>query len=59
MPLHWDEVDDGLDPRAFTITNAAERMERLTADPVAPVLEQKPDLQQVLQRLALELAPPA
>jgi bifunctional non-homologous end joining protein LigD len=56
MPLLWSEVDDGLDPRVFTIRNAVDRMERLTADPVVAVLEQKPDLQLVLQRLARELS---
>jgi bifunctional non-homologous end joining protein LigD len=56
MPLMWDEVDASLDPRAFTIRNAVERMERLAADPVLPVLESSPDLGQVLQRLATALA---
>ena len=56
MPLLWSEVDDGLDPRNYTIRNAVDRMERLTADPCVAVLEQKPDLHQVLQRLAGELS---
>ena len=56
MPLVWDEVADGLDPRDFTIRNASERMQRLTTDPCVDVLDQKPDLQAVLQRLARELA---
>ncbi len=51
MPLLWDEVNDSLDPKAFTIKNAIERMERLGTDPVSPVLEGKPDLPAVLQRL--------
>jgi len=34
------------------IKNAPERMERLGADPVLPVLETKPDLAQVLDQLA-------
>jgi bifunctional non-homologous end joining protein LigD len=55
MPLLWDEVNESLDPRQFTIKNAVRRMERLTSDPVAAVLEQKPDLQQVLDRLAQAL----
>ena len=55
MPLRWDEVDDTLDPRNYTITNALVRMEHLTSDPCADVLEQKPDLNEVLQRLAREL----
>jgi bifunctional non-homologous end joining protein LigD len=56
MPLTWDEVDDGLDPRAFTIRTALERMERLTSDPVRPVLEAKPDLGRVLERLGSRLS---
>ncbi len=52
MPLRWDEVNEALDPKDFTIRNAVERMERLTADPLLPVLEQKPDLGGVLDRLA-------
>jgi bifunctional non-homologous end joining protein LigD len=56
MPLVWDEVADGLDPRTFTIKNAVARMEGLTSDPVVEVLEQKPDLEEVLQRLARELS---
>ena len=55
MPLRWDEVDDGLDPKNYTIKNGVERMQRLTSDPCAEVLDQKPDLQAVLQRLAREL----
>jgi bifunctional non-homologous end joining protein LigD len=55
MPLVWNEVDDTLDPRTFTIKNAAERMQRLTSDPCVEVLEQNPDLHAVLQRLAREL----
>ncbi|HEY3257436.1 MAG TPA: hypothetical protein VGJ64_01160, partial [Gemmatimonadaceae bacterium] len=53
MPLEWHEVNESLDPRAFTIRTAVDRMERLGADPVFPVLEAKPDLQAVLERLAL------
>jgi bifunctional non-homologous end joining protein LigD len=56
MPLLWEEVNESLDPRAFTIKTAIERMERLTSDPVVPVLEQKPDLGQVLERLATAMA---
>jgi bifunctional non-homologous end joining protein LigD len=52
MPLVWDEVNDSLDPRAFTIRNAPERMEQLSTDPVLPVLDMKPDLAHVLERLA-------
>jgi bifunctional non-homologous end joining protein LigD len=56
MPLRWEEVDESLDPRAYTIRNALERMERLGTDPVLPVLDAKPDLAGVLERLAEQLA---
>ena len=52
MPLTWDEVDDSLDPRNYTIRNAVTRMESLGTDPVLPVLEEKPDLAKVLGKLA-------
>jgi bifunctional non-homologous end joining protein LigD len=51
MPLMWDEVNSDLDPRKFTIKSAIERMEKLGSDPVLPVLETKPDLLAVLNRL--------
>jgi DNA primase len=56
MPLLWDEVNDSLDPRAFTIKNALERLERLGSDPVLPVLELKPDLALALEQLASVMA---
>jgi bifunctional non-homologous end joining protein LigD len=52
MPLEWDEVNETLDPKNFTIKNAIERIERERTDPVAAVLELKPDLPGVLDRLA-------
>jgi len=52
MPLVWDEVDQSLDPRNYTIKTAIERMERLGGDPCAQVLEDKPDLSAILQKLA-------
>src|SRR5687767_15978656 len=52
MPLVWDEVNDSLDPRSFTIVNAVRRMEQLGSDPVSAVLETKTDLGRVLERLA-------
>ncbi|MEP6621109.1 MAG: DNA ligase D [bacterium] len=55
MPLTWDEVNSDLDPGAFTIKTAVERMER-RGDPMLPVLEDKPDLGAVLERLAVTLA---
>ncbi len=56
MPLVWDEVDDALDPRNYTIKNAVERMERLGSDPVLPVLADKPDLTRVLERVSAMMA---
>jgi bifunctional non-homologous end joining protein LigD len=52
MPIRWDEVNESLDPRAFTIKTAVQRMERLGRDPVVGVLEDKPDLAAVLTKLA-------
>jgi bifunctional non-homologous end joining protein LigD len=52
MPLEWHEVNESLDPRAFTIMTAIGRMEKLGADPVLPVIDAKPDLVEVLERLA-------
>jgi bifunctional non-homologous end joining protein LigD len=51
MPLLWEEVDSSLDPRVFTIKSALARVEKLGSDPVLPVLEEKPDLSQVLDEL--------
>jgi bifunctional non-homologous end joining protein LigD len=56
MPLLWDEVNDSLDPKTFTIKNALERLERLGSDPVLPVLEMKPDLALALEQLASVMA---
>ncbi len=52
MPLTWDEVNASLDPKAFTIKTAVERMDRLGADPMLPVLTETPDLGSVLGKLA-------
>ena len=52
MPLLWDEVNDSLDPKVFTIKTAIDRMERLGGDPVVAVLETKPDLGHALQQLS-------
>jgi len=51
MPLTWDEVDGSLDPRVFTIRTALDRLEKAGSDPVAAVLESKPDLGKVLDEL--------
>jgi len=52
MPLLWEEVDDQLDPRNYTIRNAVQRLETLGEDPCLPVIELQPDLAAVLERLA-------
>jgi bifunctional non-homologous end joining protein LigD len=56
MPLVWDEVDDSLDPRNYTIKNAVQRMEQFGFDPVLPVLADKPDLSRVLERVSAMMA---
>src|SRR5581483_8644302 len=56
MPLLWEEVDQSLDPKAFTIKTAVERMERLGRDPVVGVLDDAPDLARVLERLGALMA---
>lgn len=52
MPLHWDEVDDRLDVRGWTLRNAVARMQELGKDPMAPVMTEVPDLGKVLEGLA-------
>jgi hypothetical protein len=44
-------VNKDLDPKDFTIKNAVERMEGLKRDPLLPVLEDKPNLGKVLEKL--------
>ena len=56
MPLKWDEVVDGLNPRDYTMRNALERMELLGADPMRAVLTQTPDLSGALARLSALLS---
>ena len=51
MPLCWEEVGDGLDPREHTIETAVARLRRLGEDPLRPVLERTPKLAEVLRRL--------
>src|SRR5262249_35225664 len=54
-PLNWSEVTAELDPKKFTIRTVVQRMEKLSEDPVLPVLEAKPDLALILERLDDEL----
>jgi bifunctional non-homologous end joining protein LigD len=50
-PLHWDEVNDKLDPRNFTIKNMAKRLDEV-GDIWQPVLGQGIDIKQVLSKLS-------
>jgi bifunctional non-homologous end joining protein LigD len=56
MPLTWDEVNDKLDPKHYTIKNAVKRMEKLGADPLLPALTKTPDLAKVITKLGTLLA---
>jgi bifunctional non-homologous end joining protein LigD len=56
MPITWDEVNQDLDPRAFTIKNAVDRMTALGEDPVRPVIDERADLAAVMTRLATIMA---
>jgi bifunctional non-homologous end joining protein LigD len=50
-PLDWSEVVQGLDIRTFTIRTVPERLAARTTDPLRGVLEDRPDLVQVLGKL--------
>jgi bifunctional non-homologous end joining protein LigD len=51
MPIEWREITAKLHNSNFTIAHALKRMQKLDKDPVASVLEMKPDLVHVLERL--------
>jgi len=55
-PLSWDEVDETLELRRFTLKSLPERMSALGEDPLAPVLTDKPDLVTAIGRLAALLS---
>jgi bifunctional non-homologous end joining protein LigD len=55
MPLRWDEVTQALDPRAFTIRTASQRLAKGGGDPMRPLLDATPDLPRALARLAERL----
>jgi bifunctional non-homologous end joining protein LigD len=55
MPLRWSEVKPGLDPRAFTIKTAAQRMRKLKRDPLAEILGYEADVEKALERLGKKL----
>ena len=52
--LAWDEVVPSLRPSAFTIRTVVPRL-RERGDPLAPVLELKPDLRRALDALEAKL----
>jgi bifunctional non-homologous end joining protein LigD len=52
MPLEWREVNSNLEMSQHTILTAPARLEKLGRDPVSAVLEVRPDLPAVLERLA-------
>ena len=49
-PLSWDEVNFELDPSRYTIQSVPERVEKL-GDPMAPLLDARPDVQSAVTRL--------
>jgi bifunctional non-homologous end joining protein LigD len=51
MPLAWDEVVPELDPKQFHLRNALARITSWRSDPMAPVLERRPDLHAALAAL--------
>ncbi len=55
MPLTWDEVVPGLDAKQFHLRNALDRVTRWPVDPCRRILDERPDLRAVLDKLG-ELA---
>ena len=51
MPLTWDEVVPGLDPKQFNLRNALARAQAWPKDPVIAVLTERPDLAAALSAL--------
>jgi bifunctional non-homologous end joining protein LigD len=51
-PLEWREVNAKLTPRAWTLANLPQRLRRRKTDPLRAVLDDKPDLLRILERLA-------
>ena len=55
IPVRWSEVNEKLDPRAFTLKTGPARMRKLKRDPLAKVLELDPDVTEALERLRKRL----
>ncbi|MFN0245611.1 MAG: non-homologous end-joining DNA ligase, partial [Kofleriaceae bacterium] len=55
MPLVWSEVVPGLDPKQFNIRTALDRVCAWSEDPCLRILDERPDLHGVLEKLG-ELA---
>ncbi|HEX3129254.1 MAG TPA: DNA ligase D [Thermoanaerobaculia bacterium] len=51
-PLNWSEVSAKLDVRRHNLRTVPKRLEKLSEDPLLPVLETRPDLMSALGRLA-------
>jgi bifunctional non-homologous end joining protein LigD len=51
MPLVWDEVVPGLDPKQFSLRSAVARVEAWSGDPMISVLTERPDLAAALSAL--------
>jgi bifunctional non-homologous end joining protein LigD len=54
-PLDWREVNARLDVRAFDLKTVPQRLRKLKADPLLPVLTTQPDLEGALARLSENL----
>ncbi len=55
-PLKWSEVTSRLDIKRYTIATVPQRMRRMKADPLAPVLAARPNLKEALALLAERIA---
>ena len=51
-PLRWSEVRKGLDIRRFNIETVPPRLRRMKEEPLISVMSIRPDLQQLLSRMA-------
>ena len=57
-PLDWSEVGSRLRTDRFTIRSVPRRLEKMTTDPLVPVLERVPDVPAALNRLEARTAGP-